>query len=288
MDGRDSSNPFSLLANETRLGIVEAIGDASGDGEYACLSYSAIQTALGDHDAGNLNYHLRKLKARFVERTDDGYRLTVPGIRVYQAVSSGQFDGDRPTVPPTELDADCDMCDGTVVVSYERDRFIVRCDGCDVLYHRYPLSPNAFDVDDTAGLVTTAMTKSHVDSRSMLAGVCPYCSGTVERGLSADDRGDTNNDEWDVFAHLTCERCGWFVHPPVMMVAFRHPAATVFFEQRGVENPHARVEIPGPWGSTVLSTDPWRVRVDLTYEGETIRFLVDGSLDVLEWEVLEA
>ncbi|MFD1513591.1 ArsR/SmtB family transcription factor [Halomarina rubra] len=296
-------NPFSLLADETRLGIVEAIGDASGDGEYVSLPYSAIQAALGDHDAGNLNYHLRKLKARFVERTDDGYRLTVPGIRVYQAISSGQFDGDRPTVPPTELDADCDECGAPLLASYEDGRFFVHCSDCDIMLHRYPVSPNSFDPDDVEDLVRTANTRIHLDFSSMVDGICPYCSGTVDHDLSTDDRVDAGVEERDVFAHLTCRVCGWFNHLSVEMVAFHHPVTVVFFERRGVPEHYLDPVVPGEWTTTVPSTDPWRVEVTIDLDGaegtspvgrdatlgtgDTLRLVVDGALDVVEWAVLE-
>ncbi|MFC5972257.1 helix-turn-helix domain-containing protein [Halomarina salina] len=286
MSGRDeSTNPFSLLADETRLGIVEAIGDRSGDGEYASLSYSTIQTALGEVDSGRLNYHLRQLEGRFVEHTDDGYRLLIPGIRVYQAVTSGQLAADRPTVPPTEIDSPCGDCGDPLFVSYEEGRVFVRCPTCDVTYHRYPLSPSAFDPGDAASLADAGLTVAFADLRSMLAGVCPYCSGVVECTLSADDRGDLGLEGPETFAHLTCSTCGWFNHPQATMATYLHHTTAVFYERHGRAAPHSRLTVEGEWSETVRSTDPWRVEVRVTLDGDTLRHVVDENLDVVEWEV---
>ncbi|MWG36790.1 DUF7351 domain-containing protein, partial [Halomarina oriensis] len=196
MRGQDTTeNPFSLLANETRLGVVEALGDSADGGGYPTRSYSAVRAALGDVDAGRLNYHLRKLRGRFVERCDDGYRLTAAGVRVYQALRSGYLENERPTLSPTDLDDECDVCAEPVTVSYERGVFYVRCEACETLYQRYPISPNAVDVSNAEELVTVGLLKAHVDTRSMLDGHCPYCSGRVERGLSTDTHGERRNNE---------------------------------------------------------------------------------------------
>jgi len=286
MSGEESSvNPFTLLADETRLGIIEAIGDASGDGEYATLSYSTIREALDGVDPGTLNYHLRQLRGRFVERTDDGYQLSLPGIRVHQALVSRSFDGERRSVEPVEVGEHCESCGEPLLVSYDRERFFVRCHECDIVYHRYPVTPNAFDPSNPRMLVDVAMWKSHTDVWSMLRGVCPYCSGTVERALSRDDRGGTNNDDWELYAHLTCQSCGWFVHPPVEMVPYHHHATATFFDERGLTEHFTELRIDSEWTETVRSEDPWRVEVAMAYDGDTIRHIVDGDLNVVEWTV---
>lgn len=288
MSGRDeSSNPFSLLADETRLGVVEAIGDRSGGGEYACLSYSELRDALGGIDPGKLNYHLRRLDGRFVEKIDEGYRLLIPGIRVYQAVVSGQFVEGRPTVTPTEIDYSCEECGEPMLASYEDGRFFIRCSACDVTTFRYPLSTNAFDPDDVDGLIEAAMTSVHVDLWSMLAGLCPYCSGPVEHAVSMDDQADLGLSERNVFAHLTCSTCSWFNHPTVEMVAFHHYATAWFYDEHGRPDLYQRPQVDGEWDVTVRSEDPWRIEVRITLDGDTLRHVVDGDLDVVEWEVLD-
>ena len=286
MSGRDeSTNPFALLADETRLGIIEAIGDRSGGGEYACLSYSTIQAALGDVDSGNLNYHLQRLDGQFVEQTDDGYQLLIPGIRVYQAVSSGQFADDRPTVPPTEIAAVCNECGGHLLASYEEGRFVVRCPECDIRSQRYPLPTNAFDPDDVESLVAAGVTRGVADLRSMFAGVCPYCSSSVDHAVSMDDTTESGFGSDPVFAHLTCSTCGWFSHPRLGMVTYLHHTTAVFYERRGRPGPTTRLTVDGEWTTTVQSTDPWRVVVEVTLDGDTLRHVVDGDLGVVEWDV---
>ncbi|MWG33713.1 DUF7351 domain-containing protein [Halomarina oriensis] len=285
MCGDEAANPFSLLANETRLGVVEAIGNASGGGEYATLSHSTVQEALGGVDSGKLNYHLRQLRGRFVERTDDGYRLTLPGIRVYQALVSGAFDGERPSVEPVELEHDCETCGDPMTVSYEQGRFFVRCPTCDVVYQRYPISPNAVDESDAQSLLDVSMWTCHIDTWTMLRGICPYCSGAVERTFSPEDRVGTNNDDWDLFAYLSCRSCGWFNHVTAEMVALHHHATTTFYDERGLSEQYMDVKLDSEWTVTVHSEDPLRARVEITHDGDTIRFLLDEHLEVVDWSV---
>ncbi|MFC6795933.1 ArsR/SmtB family transcription factor [Halobaculum halobium] len=92
-----SRRTFELLANETRLGIISALGEASGEGGYATLSFSELQEATGIEDNGHFNYHLKKLVEEFVEDREDGYALTLAGIRAYQAIVAQQ------QLPSTEV-----------------------------------------------------------------------------------------------------------------------------------------------------------------------------------------
>jgi hypothetical protein len=276
---------LSVLADETRLGVVEVIGNE--DGEDATLSYSAIRDRLTTGDTGNLSYHLGRLRDRFVERTDEGYRLTISGIRAYQAIASGRFEEERPAVPPTAITARCEECDERLWASYGDGRFRIRCADCDVRYHYYPISPNAFDETDVESLVDAALTRCHLDLRSMLAGVCPYCSSEVTRAITGEDTTGAGFDDRTVYADLSCTRCAWFAFPRVDMVAHLHYATATFYERHGRPRPTTQVVADGEWTTTVESDDPWQIRVDVTLDEETLRHVVDGDLNVVEWAVVE-
>jgi len=300
MSGEDApGNPFVSLADETRLGVIEAIGDASGDGEYVTLSYSTIRDALGGVDSGKLNYHLRQLRDRFVERTDEGYRLTVPGIRVYQAVSSGRFDDREPTLSSTPIDTRCPECDERLQAAYDDGLLFVDCPDCSTRYHHYPLSPGVVDRtedDSLAGLVRIGLTREFVDLRSMRRGICPYCSGYVARSVFTGDDADTGTMD-PPLPTLSCPLCSWTVRPPIERLAAIHHATATFYEERGYPAPATRVHSPGEWAVAVPSTDPLRVEVSVTLDnadpdapehraGDTLRHVVDGDLNVVEWAVL--
>ncbi|SHG58065.1 hypothetical protein [Halobaculum gomorrense] len=42
IDDESSRRTFELLANETRLGIISALGEVSGEGGYATLAFSEL------------------------------------------------------------------------------------------------------------------------------------------------------------------------------------------------------------------------------------------------------
>lgn len=91
---------FALLGNETRIAIVDALGDADGS-----LSFSDLRSAVGVRDSGLFNYHLSKLLGAFVERTDDGYELSEAGVHAYESILDGSF-GDRRRTETSETDGD--------------------------------------------------------------------------------------------------------------------------------------------------------------------------------------
>lgn len=65
---------FSLLANEDRLAILDALVRAHRRGETP-LSFSALRERVGIGDSGRFAYHLRELTGHFVARSSDGYSL---------------------------------------------------------------------------------------------------------------------------------------------------------------------------------------------------------------------
>ncbi|MWG33714.1 DUF7351 domain-containing protein [Halomarina oriensis] len=281
---RSGEGPFSLLADETRLGVVEALGDATDGGRYAKLSYSDVRAALPESARGNLNYHLRKLRNRFVRRTDDGYRLSTAGIRVYQAISAGAFHDERPVVDPTPVERRCGECADRLRVAYRDGRAEVRCPTCERCVHRSPLPPNAFDPASPADLLAACIGRARADLRSMWFGLCPYCSGYVDRDLSA---AAVTNEGADAVADLRCTLCGWSRRPTLGAVVDRHHAATVFYEERAV-TPPTRPEAASDRETEVRETDPLRVVVTTRpdgADGDTLRHVVDEDLQVVEWAV---
>jgi hypothetical protein len=68
------------------------------------------------------------------------------------------------------------------------------------------------------------------------------------------------------------------------MAAYLHYSMATFFERHGQQRPSTRVVANSEWTTTVLSEDPWRIQVETTID-ETIRHVVDGELNVVEWSV---
>lgn len=92
---------FDLLADETRASIVRELAVARReDPQNQAVPFAELRKRVGATDSGRFNYHLGKVRSHFVVATDDGYRLSVVGMRAAAAVLGGEF-GDQPPPPAT-------------------------------------------------------------------------------------------------------------------------------------------------------------------------------------------
>lgn len=66
---------FSLVAHETRVEILESLRTADG----GPLSFGEIREAVGVDDPGQCHYHVDRLTDRFVQKSEEGYRLSPAG-----------------------------------------------------------------------------------------------------------------------------------------------------------------------------------------------------------------
>jgi hypothetical protein len=276
---------FDLLANETRLDIIRALGEMLGDDERYPMAFSELQQSVGVDDNGKFNYHLQKLDGRFVERTDEGYRLRPPGISVYQAVIAGTYTGSL-TVERTEVPGEhCPKCGADVDVWYENARFHLGCQECDELGIRYPIPPGSFDPEDPKTLLSAGATWIFRDQVSMRRGICPYCAGTVSGELT-DDRepmDDVGHDAFEMMAEFTCQRCHWSIYSDLPIALNNHPAVVAFFYDHEVNvfEQHPWADLSGV-SETVLSTEPWEVSVVFSIDGDELHVVIDEEVSVVD------
>lgn len=291
--GKEADGPFGteevfeLLSSETRLRIIEALGDLSDRGEYSTIAFSELQRAVGVEDNGRFSYHLDRLIDRFVERSEAGYALTLPGIRVYQTLQT--WVEEPASVEPFPLPYGCERCDDPLHCGYENQRFRISCPRCERIYCEYPLSPGAFDPDDGESLHRAAATRVRRDFALLSQRMCPYCSGTTT--VTVEERGDHPHGEvltdGDVVLLHGCERCNWFVYSVASSVLTSRPAVVSFLYDRGVD----LFEVP-PWSraytttDALESTDPLRIELRYRCDGDALRLLVDERLRVLESDVI--
>lgn len=67
---------FSLLANEDRLAILEAVRSASErDDLLYPVPFSRLREVVGVEDSGRFSYHLRELDGHLLRHTSEGYAL---------------------------------------------------------------------------------------------------------------------------------------------------------------------------------------------------------------------
>lgn len=289
-DEEASRRMFELLANETRLGIISALGEASGEGGYATLAFSELQEATGVEDNGHFNYHLRKLVGEFLEEREVGYALTLAGIRAYQAIVAQQ------QIPSTKVEpfdlhsADECHCGGDIEAWYENGRFHAGCKECGELIQYYPVSPKSFDASDPDTLVIAAVRRITRDESSMVRGVCPYCTGNLTWSLERPEGywDESGMEQENIVAHVACDDCAWFMYGTVGGKARFNTVISSFLATRG----HDPWREP-PWGEPfgyrerVLSDDPWRLELTYGLGGDELTVTVDGNLDVTDHELAE-
>jgi hypothetical protein len=293
VDPAVANEALSTIANEPRLRIVIALGDESSGAGYAMLPFSEVGEAAGIEDNGRLNYHLTRLvEWEYVASVDAGYRLTLRGLKAYQAVKSGFYADDFGTESGSgslELDAEHPDCGGhRLVATYENRRVAVECTGCGARLHEYPVPPGPFDDAPMSYLLDAWDLRFKTDVCSMSHGFCPYCSGPVEFELDRE-----HYDHLDVEQNLPavlywCTHCHWYLVTTVEMPVWFHPVVTSFFGARGVD-----VWDASKWGPTlraertVLDDDPPEVLIEFSCDDDTLEVVVDRGLSVIRSDVRE-
>ncbi|MFC7097018.1 ArsR/SmtB family transcription factor [Halobaculum marinum] len=288
-DDHPSRRTFELLSDEVRLRVITALGDASGSEGYATLAFSDLQRAADVDDSSRLTYHLGELRDEFVEKTDEGYTLTLAGIRAYQAVIAHR------SVPEVEVEPfrvpwECESCGGGLEARYEGGRAYLTCGSCGDHRVRYPVDAGRIDPDDPESITVALQNTLIRDYTSMFNGVCPYCTGHVEVDFAFD------SDHWDEFDVATddipinaaCTECSWFVYVNLPAVLRIEEAVQSFFAERGRniwEEPVWTDEFV--WTRESVTRDPIQVEGYFSADGDRLRVVVDEHLTVVEREILE-
>ncbi|MFB6221599.1 MAG: winged helix-turn-helix domain-containing protein [Halolamina sp.] len=286
-EGVDKSiEAFDLLSDELRLDILRMLGEAmASDADETPLPFSELQRRVGVEDNGRFNYHLTQLVDRFVEKTDQGYKLRPPGISVYQAIISGAYT-EEADVKPARVEGEfCDDCQAAGEAWYENSHFHLGCADCGKLIVHYPIPPGSFDNDDPESMLAAGSAWILRDHISANQGVCPYCAGSVEAALSGDQsRVEPLDDrKYTGVVSYVCGRCSWGLHcnPPFAMSI--HPVVVGFFGAHGID-----VFGRHPWATypdaeeRVLSRDPWRVEVSYHVDDDVLRVVVDENAEIVE------
>ncbi|MFB6071161.1 MAG: ArsR family transcriptional regulator [Halanaeroarchaeum sp.] len=284
---------FSLLGNEIRADIVRSLGDAHLEkGDSASLSFSDLHSRVSeDLPSSQFNYHLQKLVGRFVEDTDDGYRLRPVGVNLYRVIRAGTFTREV-SMGPVELEVDCHSCGGGVVASYDDGRFAIGCRDCGRLFNRVSMPPSAVDDVDTGTLLARVDQYSRHELLASSQGVCHFCVNELDTAIRpASDTHWGSTDGIDVVVSRHCGHCGYHHDTSVGVALLYEPTLISFCSEHGVDvlqTPIWELEFAmTDDGVTVASTDPWRIAFRHTIDGDTLELVVDGDLAVLETTRIE-
>jgi hypothetical protein len=303
---------FELLGNEIRMGILRALWEA-----YEPLapsnevSFSALYDAVPVSDSGQFSYHLDRLRGRYVEQTDDGYRLRPVGLKLVQSVIAGA--GQEGVFEPKPVAVDCPHCGGDTRLVYDGGRVYHACTECDGSFEsdEYPdgtlwgtsFPPAGVAHRDPEELFATLTFLWRPISARLTGNVCPRCSGVLEQSLavchdhapSADSHCPDCGYDDPVRANWVCAVCKHHATSSVSDIVTNHPAVISFLYRHDldfgypyspnefetvVENQSRREALT--YEQTLVSTDPTRVRVTVAHDGDELALTLDGSLDVLD------
>lgn len=292
---------FALLANETRIEILQALWRHDG----GPVSFTELHAAIAV-DKGNFNYHLSELEGHYVDSTDTGYELRETGKHVVRAVLAGTLTSD-PTVEPTDLGVPCPLCGGDIEFSYDHDWITVRCTSCrgvlggdvpDGTFMHHPFPPAGLHDRDGIEVLEAARVHYEVDIVSMLQGVCPECGGVVDSSVHVCEQYETDADGTcsecgsipDMWSDHTCVNCGYARWCTLWLPLLFHPAIISFIYNRQPFESLLELrrlfwlspDLLGSIEQTVVSEQPLNVKIRIPYGGDAVELTVDGNLTTVD------
>ena len=281
MTDADPAAAFDALGDETRVAILRALVEHRREHpRQPELSFSALRKRVGASDSGRFNYHLGKLRDRFVEKGEDGYALTFAGEQMATAVLSGAV-ADDATVEPTALADDCPLCESGLVASYEDGHVRVVCERDHRILH-IPAPPTLVRDRDIETVLAITVQDAYDDLSLAKRGVCGSCYGHMEPALR--ERDSENRTVYGFEA--VCERCGEQYSSSVALTLFDEPEFVAFLTAHG-----RSLDEQYPWqfgfvspevSPDVVSEEPLRVRVTVELDGDEFTAIVDESAQVIE------
>lgn len=301
-EGLAPDDAFAVLGDETRLQILQALGQADEP-----LSFSDLFDRVEYETTANFSYHLERVLGHFVREADEGYTLARAGERVVEAVLSGAVT-ETPVLERTPVDEPCFRCGGTMEVSYREEAVGLYCSDCggtrggdsetaswstgtepDILGHVY-LPPAGLRDRSPTELLQAAEIWTVAAAHARSRGVCPQCSAPVDQGVQVCDdheAGEGRCDSCDqLFAISIVERCRNCIFemtsiftiqlltcPELMAFMIDHdvdPIAPEGFHVTNLER------------EAVVSTEPFEARFTFAVDGDSITLTVDDDLSVVE------
>jgi ribosomal protein S27E len=283
--GLDPADAFALLGDATRLEIVTALHEAAAE---APVQFSTLYERVDADDTAGFNYHLGELLPHFVAKTDEGYDLTERGRRIARAITAGVYT-EAPRFEPFGIDGACYACgEAALVAAYADEQFTVDCEACGEAVLAVGVPPSVVRGRDPADVPAAVDRWSQAQVEQATRGACPTCGGRVEPSVT-DDVAETV--AFDAVASFDCAVCGRQALTSFGSVASRHPDVRAFYRRRGTSlRGRPYWELPQYVTDdhmTVRSRDPWLVAVTFHAAGDACRVEVDGSLEVVDVEVVE-
>lgn len=291
---------FSGLGNRARLEILRTLGEADEP-----LAYSELFERMEYDDPGNFSYHLDKLVGHFVAKTDAGYVLRRPGERVMEAVLSGAVTTD-PIRELTRTEKPCPFCSAPIKVGYEHERVTMHCPECSGLFGREESEDGRFSEQGNLGIrpLPPAGVRSRTpeeihqvseiwaatNMQAISRGVCPRCSGTVERTVRVCESHDATDGlcgqcgmRLAATATAVCADCIFEMEAPVAGHISVHPETMAFMINHGIDPVAPEGYLPfAAVKEEVRSRQPFEARYTFAADDEILTLTVEDDLAVVD------
>ena len=276
-DPETAADAFGVLSDPSRVAILRELTNRGHAGDGSTVEFAELRRAVGFDDAGRFNYHLGKLRDRFVVKRDGGYAPTYAGMKAIGSVEAGTYTT-HPEPREAVVDHDCPRCGEGLTARYEDHLLTVECDEHDAFFVT-AVPPSVADGADVHEIVDFAISDVQLDLERAVDGTCPVCSGVMAPS-------EFERDDGHLSVTIDCERCWMTIHVPVGLTVLRHPAVVSLYYDHGVD---LRREFPAALefarsmdNATVVAEDPVTVELDVEVGGETLTLYVDEELNVTE------
>lgn len=281
----DLDEVFGLIANDTRVDILQALWSARLEGEQ-WVAFSDLQDRTGVEDGGRFNYHLGKLVSEFVREDDAEYALTHAGEQLIGDAVSGMYtDADTITLDPTPV-SDCPEpdCDGRIEAQYEQGEALFECDTCDDRRNLISAPPIIVESRgrERAPEIAGRYTQLVVERNNR--GFCQLCDGPVT-AMPARSHPD-HDPVWESAVDYIseCGECGESWRTSARSALVGHPVTVSLLHEAGVDYRTApfweQTWLTGAT-ETIAGEDPLRVEVGTTIGDERVIFTVDETHTVI-------
>lgn len=280
LDSQGPTEAFEALGHPMRVDVLAAVAEAqrAKDLPYP-IGFAELRRLAGVEVSSQFNYHLHRLRGRFVRKDEQGYQLTYAGWEVTRAMVGGTFadvEIDRIRAPGS-----CPNCGARELAGAFRDDWaVVTCEGCERDLVRYTFPPAAAEERDQQSFLDAldARIRAHADLARR--GVCPECAGEMRAATRVGDPGRLTDHE----TGFVCDFCGNRLFGGVGFALLGSSVVESFLRSQGVDASSRRcwefAFFAAEDGLTVRSTSPWRGVVEVAGDGETLAIHLDDAFDV--------
>lgn len=290
---------FSILGDETRLGILYTLSEADNP-----CSFSELYEASDYNDPSNFNYHLKELVGQFVDKSDDGYDLHEAGARVVEAILSGMMT-EQPTMDRTPVEQPCFRCGGEMEISYYEGHVWLHCPECGDrekrseswlgrfhgpdhhIFGNMGIPPSGVQDRGPEELLEAAEIYSVKETHAVVREVCPNCGARVDLSVEVCENHDSGHGRCDACGHENnamlrhnCTNCNMGGTAGFAFYLMRSVDFLQFMAEHGMDPIAPDAFHLTSFEETIISTDPFEAKYTYVADNESLTLTVNSDLTI--------